>query len=114
MTLARRARGVWAEELVARYYRSLGFEIVARNFRFVGGELDIVAISGRLVAICEVKARANTSHGFPAEAVTPQKQMRIRKGAVEFLRTSDLQGVRLRFDVACVLGTRLEMITDAF
>ena len=92
----------------------LGFEIVGRNYRFKGGELDVVARQHSLLVVCEVKARLSDSHGLPAEAVTPDKQMRIRRGAILFLRDHDLSGMRLRFDVASVLGTRLDLITDAF
>jgi putative endonuclease len=74
----------------------------------------VIAKRDRLVVICEVKARASDSHGIPAEAVTMAKQSRIRRGAVAFIRTTEMSGVNLRFDVACILGTKLEIITDAF
>ena len=99
---------------MARHYSQLGFDIVARNFRFKGGELDVVASHGNLVVVCEVKARMNERYGSPAEAVTLDKQMRIRRGAIVFIRDQGMSGVRLRFDVASVLGTKLELITDAF
>ena len=99
---------------MARHYERLGYMVVARNFHFRGGELDLVAIRGRDLVICEVKARASSSHGSPAESVTRTKQSRMRKGAVVYLRSAGLSGVKIRFDVACVLGTELEVITDAF
>ena len=111
---SRIARGIWAEDLVARYYESLGYQVIARNFRFKGGELDVIAMRGRLLIVCEVKARATSSHGLPAEAVTPQKQRRIRLGAIEFLKMCELSGMQIHFDVASVLGSKLEIIEDAF
>jgi putative endonuclease len=114
LNLSRRARGAWAEDLVARHYERLGYMVVARNFHFPGGELDVVAIRGRELVVCEVKARASSSHGSPAESVTRTKQARIRKGAVVYIRNAGLSGMKIRFDVACVLGTELEVITDAF
>ena len=61
-----------------------------------------------------MKARLRDTHGSPAEAVTLDKQMRIRRGAIVFIRDQGMSGVRLRFDVASVLGTKLEMFSDAF
>lgn len=73
-----------------------------------------MARRGRLVVVCEVKARADDRWGTALEAVSVRKQARIRRATAEMLSSSGLRGVRLRFDVAAVTGTRLEMITDAF
>lgn len=88
--------------------------IVARNWRCARGELDVVARRGRLVVVCEVKARADDRWGTALEAVSARKQMRIRRATAEMLASSRLGSVTLRFDVAAVTGTRLEMTTDAF
>ena len=69
--------------------------------------------------MCEVKARATDAFGSPAEALTPTKQMRVRRTGFAYLdsvggpgRATGLRSVR--FDLACVLGTRLEMHLDVF
>lgn len=73
---------------------------------------------GDELVVCEVKARASTAFGTPAEAVTSAKQLRLRRATAMFL--SELRGnhpivIRhIRFDVACVLGSQLEIVTDAF
>lgn len=110
----RMARARWAESLVAAWYRRNGFEIVAMNWRGSGGELDVVARAGMLLVVCEVKARATAAFGTPLEAVTPLKQRRVRRTAASFVAEHGLAGVTLRFDVASVLGGRLEVLTDAF
>lgn len=83
-----------------------------------GGELDVVAMRGNLVVVCEVKARASAAFGDPLEAMTARKIHRVQRAGHAFLRDwKDLTGVRsigLRFDVASVLGTRLEVIEDCF
>ena len=91
-----------------------GYEIVARNWRCTRGELDVVARRGRLVVVCEVKARADDRWGTALEAVSARKQLRIRRATAEMLASSGHRGVQLRFDVAAVTGTRLEVVTDAF
>ena len=73
---------------------------------------------GDTLIVCEVKARASGAFGTPADAVTPTKQLRLRRATAAMLaeiRTEqNLKVQSLRFDVACVLGTQLEMLIDAF
>lgn len=111
---ARLARARWAEALAAEWYRRNGYSIVAMNWRCEGGELDVVARSGRLLVICEVKARATAAYGTPLEAMSETKQHRVRRAAMRFVKEHGLGGCAVRFDVASVLGTDLEVLTDAF
>ena len=121
---ARVARGKWAEDLVARWYEQHGYVIVARNWRCKRGELDVVACKDSVLVVCEVKARASNAFGTPAEAVTPAKQLKVRRATADFraaMRESNDSLASLanisrtvRFDVACVLGTQLEMLEDIF
>ena len=121
---ARVARGKWAEDLVSRWYEQHGYVIVARNWRSKRGELDVVARKDGVLVVCEVKAQASNAFGTPAEAVTPAKQLKVRRATADFrasMRESNdpiaslVNVVRaVRFDVACVLGTQLEMLEDIF
>ena len=121
---ARVARGKWAEDLVSRWYEQHGYVIVARNWRSKRGELDVVACKDSVLVVCEVKARASNAFGTPAEAVTPAKQLKVRRATADFrasMRRSNDSLASLvnisrtvRFDVACVLGTQLEMLEDIF
>ena len=118
---ARVARGKWAEDLVSRWYEQHGYVIVARNWRCKRGELDVVACKNGVLVVCEVKARASNAFGTPAEAVTLAKQLKVRRATADFrtsMRESNdplLSLVKsVRFDVACVLGTQLEMLEDIF
>lgn len=51
-------RGRGAETLAAMWLRLFGWRILARRARVAGGEVDIVARRGRILAFIEVKARA--------------------------------------------------------
>jgi putative endonuclease len=51
-------RGRGAETLACWYLRLYGWRILARRARVHGGEVDIVARRGRVLAFVEVKARA--------------------------------------------------------
>jgi len=110
--------------LVSRWYQQHGYVIVARNWRCKRGELDIVACKDGVLVVCEVKARASNAFGTPAEAVTLAKQLKVRRATADFrasMRVSSdpfallINTARsVRFDVACVLGTQLEMLEDIF
>ena len=114
MSAGSRAHGQYGEDKAAAWYEANGYRVVDRNWRCREGELDIVARRGSTVVFCEVKTRASAAYGIPAEAVTPAKQRRLRALAVLWLRASGVHAADLRFDVACVLGGKLEVIEAAF
>lgn len=66
------------------------------------GELDLIARSGSTIVFCEVKTRRSDAYGIPAESVTPAKQARIRRLAVQWLAANGERAAELRFDVAAV------------
>ena len=88
---------------------------MARNWRSRQGEIDLIARRDGLIAFCEVKTRSSTAFGEPFEAVTRSKQLRLRRLAAEWLRSGH-RGVRydLRFDVASVRGSSVDVIEGAF
>ena len=114
MTAGRQRLGRWGEDKAAAWYLERGWEVLARNWRGAGGELDLVLGREGTVVFCEVKTRSSTAYGHPAEAVDRRKQQRIRRLAVQWLRQHPEPVAKLRFDVACVLRGRLEMLEDAF
>ena len=114
MTAERRARGISGEDVAAAWYLSQGYELVARNWRCRDGELDLIVRNGREFVFCEVKSRATTMFGAPAEAVTHDKRQRIRHLAARWIAGSKVRPAQIRFDVAAVLGDELEVIEGAF
>jgi len=107
--------GGYGEALAARWYEACGYEVVERNWRVAGGEIDLVVRRGPELVFCEVKTRASDRFGSPAEAVTLAKQRRIRRLATAYL--AGLESTRpsvVRFDVACVNGREVEVIEEAF
>ena len=116
--------GTRGEDAAAAWYRSASYEILARNWRCSEGELDVVAHSaaGDVLVFCEVKTRTSGEFGSPFEAVTPAKQRRVRKLAVQWLHSGGHRGPRyerIRFDVAGVTSRpggdlEVEVLQDAF
>lgn len=100
------------------WYRCHGYEVVDRNWRCRFGEIDIVVVRGDELVFCEVKTRATDRFGSPAHAVNVEKQRRLRRLAVAWMSERAVRDVRLRFDVACVVGAGesavVEVIEAAF
>jgi putative endonuclease len=113
-------RGARGEKLASQFLRSHGYKILYRNFRDrTGGEIDIVCRDGDTLVFVEVKTRGGEEFGRPVEAVDRQKQMRVSKGGLAWLRLLDNPDIVFRFDVVEVLlpiegDPQIELIQDAF
>ena len=114
MTQARRALGVSGEEAVAAWYVSRGYEVVERNWRCKTDELDLILRRGRTFVFCEVKTRSSDAFGAPVEAVTRNKQVRLRHLAARWLEDAPMRPIDIRFDVASVLAGEIEVLEGAF
>ena len=95
--------GRLGEDLAAAELESAGLTVVARNWRCDAGEIDIVALEGRTLVICEVKTRTSTRYGGPFEAVTGHKAARLRRLATEWLAVHDVHPPAVRIDVVSVV-----------
>ena len=108
------ARGAWGERVAATEYERRGFEVVARNWRSPTGEIDLVVRRQGLYVFSEVKTRRTAKYGAAALAVGLPKQRRIRRLAVEWLRTNGVHAAEIRFDVVAITGVRVDLIEAAF
>jgi putative endonuclease len=113
--------GAKGEDLAVAWYTSRGYRVLGRNWRCREGELDLVVSRDGCVVFCEVKTRRGTGFGLPAEAVTGEKQRRLRRLATRWLgeRPASARFAEVRFDVACVTLTTgakpdLDVIEAAF
>ncbi|HZL89211.1 MAG TPA: YraN family protein [Pirellulaceae bacterium] len=117
---APKSLGRRGEEAAARYLRKLGYVIVARGHRDKIGEIDLIAVDGRTVVFVEVKTRTGDLKGTPAEAVDHDKQKRLTKLALSYMKRHDLLDCKARFDVVAVTWPeksrtpKIEHIKDAF
>ena len=101
--MARVSRGAAGEVMAARYLRKKGYTLIAANYRTRFGEIDIIAADKKYIAFVEVKLRSGAAIYTPEEAVTPLKQQKIVKAAMQYLQLhpSDLQP---RFDVIAIVA----------
>jgi putative endonuclease len=90
------------ERAAGRYLRRLGYKIVACRDRGKLGELDLVAVDGRTIVFVEVKTRCSHDAGHPAEAVGPEKQRRLTRLALAYLKRHELLEFAARLDVVAI------------
>ncbi|MED5520000.1 MAG: YraN family protein, partial [Pseudomonadota bacterium] len=75
-------RGRQAEAWAVLWLRLKGYRILARNFQVPVGEIDVIAGRGRILALIEVKARADLATALAA--VAPRQWQRIARAATWF------------------------------
>jgi putative endonuclease len=113
-------RGAHGEKLACRLLRRKGYKILYRNFKGrSGGEIDIVCRDRDTLVFVEVKTRTREDFGRPIAAVDREKQNRISRGGLNWLRMLDDPDILFRFDVVEVIiaedaSPRLELIKNAF
>lgn len=103
------------EDRAVAWYETAGYEILDRNWRCPLGEIDVVCRKGRLLVVCEVKARSSDRFGTGAEAVGVQKRWRLRRLGALYLARYGTRNDSVRFDVVSIgPDGHLEVIEAAF
>lgn len=104
MTRARYERaGRQAESLACWYLRFKGYNILTQRYKSGSGEIDIIARKRGILAIIEVKQRANLTAA--EDSLSPQTLRRISNAADDFVsRTPHVQNLAVRFDAIFVIG----------
>jgi putative endonuclease len=75
-------RGRAGEDLAVAYLALAGIEVVRRNARLAGVEVDLLARDGRAQVLVEVKLRTRPEYGGAAAAVDWRKCERLRRAAL--------------------------------
>ncbi|MDR1646646.1 MAG: YraN family protein [Zoogloeaceae bacterium] len=106
--------GARAEAEAAAFLSAQRLQIIARNFRVRGGEIDLIARDGKITVFVEVRLRRHPDFGSAAESITARKRARLILAARHWLATRG--EMPCRFD--CVLfeqlGGKPEWIRNAF
>ncbi len=101
---AAEARGRRAETLAAWYLRAKGWRILAKRARIAGGEVDLIARRGKMVAFVEVKWRDRAAD--LDQAIDEYRLRRVVTAAERlssrYCRTEDL----MRIDVILLAPRR--------
>ncbi|MBA2698019.1 MAG: YraN family protein [Nocardioidaceae bacterium] len=104
----RKALGDFGERLAARRLNETGYSLLDRNWRCRDGEIDIVALDGDVLVVCEVKTRSTVAFGTPLEAIDPVKAARLHRLGGRWLHAHpQFRPVsRIRVDVIAILRRR--------
>ncbi|MBE6850534.1 MAG: YraN family protein [Ruminococcus sp.] len=94
--------GKLGETAVCYYLEALGYEILARNFRIRGGEIDIVAAKDSDLCFVEVKTRSLDTEESGLEALTRRKRRLLIKAAYAYCERFDISedDWYIRYDAA--------------
>ena len=91
--------GARGEQFAADWLRARGYEVVARNWHCMYGEIDLVVLDGPEVVFVEVKSRRGSTMGTPEEAVTAAKQRHLIQSAQCYLAETAQEQKPYRIDV---------------
>ena len=102
----RERQGRRAENVAALWLQVKGYSILARRARTPGGEIDLVARRGKILAFVEVKARARGDSALEAASLGARKRIEAaarvwgagRRGADQ---------LNWRFDVIAIVPGKL-------
>lgn len=112
--------GRMGESAVCRYLMQQGYTIRKRNYRIRGGEIDIIAQKGEILAFVEVKTRYVSETVSPLEWLLPQQQARIIRTAMVYCAEQNPDWTwQPRYDAVAVIIDRgkivsVEYVENAF
>lgn len=98
----KRAVGTQGEQLAVRFLKKRGYKILQRNYRYRGGEIDIVCYDHGTIVFVEVKTRYSAGYGPPELSVTDIKKRQIAKVALHYVAAKKIENRDLRFDVVSI------------
>ncbi len=103
MTDKRQKVGQAGEEAAREYLITIGYKIIATNYRCPLGEIDIVARDNQAIVIIEVRSKTSIRYGLPEESLTPAKARRLKRLALYYLQSKAGQEVKCRIDFIAIL-----------
>jgi putative endonuclease len=100
------------EAAAADHLLAHGLQVLARNFRVRGGEIDLVCREGAVTVFVEVRRRARADFGGAGASITAHKQRRLILAARHWLARHG--ECPCRFDCVLFEGEQMEWLKDAF
>jgi putative endonuclease len=93
-----RDRGEAGEVFAASYLALAGLQVLERNARVAGVQVDLVARDHNTRVLVEVKFRTRSDYGGAAAALGPEQQDRLRRAATLLAA----RGETVRIDVVAI------------
>ena len=99
-------RGIAGENAAAIFLkRKRKMKILARNFRYLHTEIDIIAQDADSLVFVEVKTRTTDFCGSGFEAITKAKYEHIKTGLFTYLKESKDKYKNFRIDAISIILT---------
>ena len=93
-------RGQYGEDLAADYCkRTLGFQVIARNWRHKRDELDLVCLDAGVLVFVEVRARAADALVSGYNSIDTHKKRVLQRGSKAYINQLQNPPKHVRFDV---------------
>lgn len=110
------ATGKSAEDLALGYLEKRGLQLITRNFRMPGGEIDLIMRQKSTLVFVEVRYRSHTDWLSPEETINYSKRSRLIKTASFYLQKHPHPWYdQTRFDVVAISQPqKINWIINAF
>jgi len=103
--------GQIGEDIAAKYLKTKGFVVSAKNYHSRYGEIDVIAENNELILFVEVKTRCANSIATPAEFVDRRKQYKILTTAQYYIYNNNVV-LQPRFDIAEIITAKSGDFSD--
>lgn len=112
----KRMIGLQGEKQGVLFLQKNGYKILDSNFYTRYGEIDLVAKENNDTVFIEIKLRRSKEYGMPSESVNTNKQQKIVKAALQYIKKFNLFTENIRFDVLAIGPgyEEIEIIKSAF
>lgn len=90
------------EDLACKFLKKNGYQIVERNYRIRGGEIDIIAKDKETLVFVEVKTRFGHEYGYAREAVAGWKMHFLERAALFYLSKHNMVEKSYRLDLVAI------------
>jgi putative endonuclease len=109
--------GKQGEDMAVDHLLEKGHRLIARNWRYLKSELDIITEADGFLVVTEVKTRSTSTFGEPEDFVDRKKQKNIIKAANAYVIEKGIEK-EVRFDIVSIVTngseTSITHIEDAF
>jgi putative endonuclease len=109
--------GILGEQIAEEYLKNKGYQIIAKNYRFMKAEIDIIARDKEEMVFVEVKTRHSHYLVEPEFSVSLKKQRLIISAADHYLVSRNID-CWSRFDIISIIlhpeGREIRHLEGAF
>lgn len=105
-------KGIIGEFIAIFLLKIKGYKILSVRDKTKEGEIDIVAVKGKILAFIEVKFRRTES--YLKEAITLNKKVRTVNAANFYMEKINNENLNVRFDVILISWHSIKHIENAF